>query len=245
MNKYKEYMKKIEDEQFLISMVPVEELLRFGYEIGLDENSRVLDLCCGYGTVLKVWSEAFGIYGVGVDCNKKFINVGEKRLKEAQITNVKLICEDVTKYVDNEKYDVVICSETFGDITGTMKLGEKFLKSSGIIAYQRLYSKVQNPPKELVDFDEGLMTLTQCNKIFNELGLYIVSMASDSVGKWEHYTINWCGKRDLKALRKRSDDEQMKQWIDKWYSMYFDYRRQYEGQVLFGLQRVLEENKEL
>jgi len=30
----------------------------------------------------------------------------------------------------------------------------------------------------------------------------------------------------------------LKEWIDKWYNMYFDYRRQYEGQALFGLQRI-------
>ncbi|MBQ3598379.1 MAG: class I SAM-dependent methyltransferase, partial [Clostridia bacterium] len=67
MNEYKNYIKLIKDNDYLISMVPVEELLRFGYEIGLNEKSKVLDLCCGYGTVLKIWSEAFGISGVGVD----------------------------------------------------------------------------------------------------------------------------------------------------------------------------------
>lgn len=55
MNSYKDYIKTLEDNAYLISMVPVEELLRFGYEIGLNQNSKVLDLCCGYGTVLKVY----------------------------------------------------------------------------------------------------------------------------------------------------------------------------------------------
>ena len=61
MNHYSHYVSMLEDNAHLISMVPVEELLRFGYELGLNENMKVLDLCCGYGTVLKVWSEAFGI----------------------------------------------------------------------------------------------------------------------------------------------------------------------------------------
>lgn len=61
MNNYSNYIYMLEDNAHLISMVPVEELVRFGYEIGLKEDRKVLDLCCGYGTLLKVWSEAFGI----------------------------------------------------------------------------------------------------------------------------------------------------------------------------------------
>lgn len=35
MNNYKDYLYMLEDNAHLISMVPVEELIRFGYEIGL------------------------------------------------------------------------------------------------------------------------------------------------------------------------------------------------------------------
>ncbi len=143
----------LEDNGYLISMVPVEELLRFGWEIGLDENSRVLDLCCGYGTLLKVWSEAFGIRGVGVDRNQEFLTIGKERLKKSGVSQVELVCGDVTVYQDERKYDVVVCSETFGSIPETLSLGERFLKSGGLLAYQRLYAKTENPPQELIDFD--------------------------------------------------------------------------------------------
>lgn len=78
MMNYKNYIKKLEDSEHLISMVSVDEILRFGYSIGLNENSCVLDLCCGYGTVLKIWSEAFGISGVGVDHNDERIKKAKK-----------------------------------------------------------------------------------------------------------------------------------------------------------------------
>lgn len=128
-------LKYIEDNQFLISMVPVEEILRLGYELGLNENSKVLDLCCGYGTVLKVWSEVFGISSTGVDICKDFIHIGKKRLKESNIDTVTLIHKDVTKYKDDIKYDVVICSETIESIENTFQLGQKFLKKGGTMLY--------------------------------------------------------------------------------------------------------------
>lgn len=144
-------LKYIEDNQYLISMVPVEEVLRLGYELGLNENSRVLDLCCGYGTVLKVWSEAFGISGVGVDICKDFIHIGKKRLKESGIDSIKLLHKDVTKYKDDTKYDVVICSETIESIENTFQLGEKFLKKGGTLLYQKVFALLPMYQKSLMN----------------------------------------------------------------------------------------------
>lgn len=228
----------IEDNRYLISMVPVEELLRFGWEAGLNENSMVLDLCCGYGTLLKVWSGTFGIYGVGVDRNKEFLTIGQERLKKSKSSRVELLLGDVTVYQDDRKYDVVVLSETFGSIPETLALGERFLKPGGMLAYQKLYAKTENPPQELIDFDGEVLPLSELNRIFNELGFYITSMASDSVGMWENYVFHWSGKRDLQQLAENRENKTLENRIRRWHEMYFKYRRQYEGQALFGLERV-------
>ena len=52
-------------------------------------------------------------------------------------------------------------------------------------------------------------------------------------GMWEHYVVNWCGKR----LWEEGADPA---WIKTWYDMYFDYRRQYEGQAMFALREIKE-----
>lgn len=239
MNYWEEYLSVLEDNAHLISMVPVEELLRFGYEIGLKSGDTVLDLCCGYGTLLKVWSRAFHICGTGVDMNEEFWAVGRDRLQKNEIRDITLVCGDVTTYQDNKKYDVVICSETISSIPETLLLGEKFLKAGGVLGYQKLYSKVDNPPQELIDFDEEVLTLFELNAIFNQQGFQMISMASDNTGMWEHYVLNWSGKRDLLQLSQNENDENLRAWIQKWYNMYFKYRRQYEGQALFGLQKIL------
>ncbi len=240
MNYYEEYLSVLEDNAHLISMVPVEELMRFGYELGLQEGDTVLDLCCGYGTLLKVWNEAFRICGTGVDLNEEFLSVGRDRLQRNRIRDITLICGDVTTYHDNKKYDVVICSETISSIPETLSLGKKFLKTGGVLAYQKIYSKVDNPPQELVDFDKEVLTLSELNSIFNQQGFQMTSMASDSMGMWERYVLNWSGKRDLLQLSQNEKDENLRSWIQTWYNMYFKYRRQHEGQALFGLQRILD-----
>lgn len=234
---YNQIIKQCEENSKLISMISVEEILRFGYSIGLNEDSRVLDLCCGYGTHLKVWNKGFGISGIGLDLCDEFISEGQQVLKSEGIEKVKLIKQDIMAYETNEKFDVVILSETFGSIQETIKIGEKYVKEKGLLVYCKLYSKVQNPPQELIDFDEEVLPMNELNRIFRECGYYITHLASDKNADWERY-ITWSGRRDLAKLKNNPDNVELKKWIEKWYEMYFLYRREYEGQALFGLERI-------
>lgn len=237
LNTYKNMINEIEDNQYLISMVPTQEILRVGYELGLNENSKVLDLCCGYGTVLKVWNEAFGILGVGVDICKDFIHTGKKRLKESNIDSVKLIHKNVTKYKDDTKYDIVICSETIDSIENTFQLGEKFLKKDGTLLYQKVFSTVPDVPKELDEFDGGVFPLTELNKIFNDLGYYITHFATGTENDWNRY-YTWSVRRDINKLRKKPNNQEQKERVDYWNYMHFKYRMPFENQALFGLQKL-------
>ena len=237
VNTYKSILGEIEDNQYLISMVPVEEILRLGYELGLNKNSRVLDLCCGYGTVLKVWSEAFGISGVGVDICNDFIHTGKKRLKNNGIKSVKLIHKDVTKYQDDDKYDIVICSETIDSIENTFQLGEKFLKKGSTLLYQKVFATVEDVPQELDEFDGGVYPLTKLNRIFNDLGYYITHFATGTENDWNRY-FTWSVRRDIEKLRKKPNNQEQKERVDYWNTMHFKYRMLFENQALFGLQKL-------
>ena len=236
---YSETLAKFEDNNHIIALISVDEVLRFGYEAGFNENTRILDLCCGYGTMLKVWSQAYGISGVGVDMQKRFVEKGTERIKQAGVEDkIKLVVGDVLAYEDNEKYDVVLCSETFcSTIEETLAIGEKFLKDDGLLVYHKIFSKVPNPPQELIDFEGEVLPLTQLNQVFNGLGYYISYMVSDSDSKWENYIFSDI-KKSYDKLKSDPNDEQSRQWIDKWTSMYFEYRRPYQGQGLFGLVKL-------
>lgn len=217
-------------------MVSIDEIVRLGYSLELSESHNVLDLCCGYGQVLKTWHEAFGINGVGVDICKDFIETGRRRLEEAKINKINLVECDVLQYQDERKYDIVICSETFDSIENTLKLGEKYLKENGIIVYCKTYSKVDNPPQALEDFEGKLYTMNELNVHFNKLGYYITHLASDSTSDWERY-ITLEARRNLLNLKNKPNDPSKKEWADQWNEMYYKYRRKYEGQALFGLQK--------
>ena len=129
--------------------------------------------------------------------------------------------------------------EFFGDIQdikGTISLLEKHSKPNSKLIFGRLYSKVDNPPKELTDFDGEIETLDVINRKIRECGYNIVAIASDTDAQWENY-VTWSAKRDIEHLRKFPDDEKTKEWLNKWYDVYFKYRRLYEGWALFGIEK--------
>lgn len=66
-------LNRIHESQFLISMTPITGIVEIGLSSGISDSSTMLDLCCGYGEMLKIWYEAFGIQGIGVDIYGKFI----------------------------------------------------------------------------------------------------------------------------------------------------------------------------
>ena len=186
---------------------------------------------------MKVWNEAFGITGVGVDICKEFIYLGKRRLKNCNVSGIELIHKDVTRYSDKTKYDIVICSETIDTIENTFQLGEKFLKKDGILFYQRVFSNVQDVPKELDEFDCGVYSLTKLNKIFNDLGYFITHFATGTENDWNRYYTRSV-RRDVAKLCKNPKNEQLKQRIDYWNYMQFKYRMPYENQALFGLKNI-------
>jgi ubiquinone/menaquinone biosynthesis C-methylase UbiE len=231
---YKQILATLEESKHFISMVSAERVIELGYNLGLDENSTVLDLCCGFGETLKLWSEAFGISGVGVDRVAEFIEQGKTRLTSERVN---LIVGDVLEYRDEHKYDIVMCTENLWNIGGSINFLERFVKPGGKLVFGRLYSKIPAPPKELTDFDGELQTLGDIYETVKNCGYYITAMASDTTAEWERY-ITWSAKRDLEQLRQERDNSELASWIDKWYRIYFDYRRPYEGWAMFGIEKL-------
>ena len=139
---YNDYLHICDESKYLISMTTPERIVNLGLRLGFCSETKVLDLCCGYGEMLKIWNDVFDIQGVGVDICNEFIEIGKKRQRD--IDKIELICANVLDYEDNVKYDVVCCTEFFGDIQdikGTISLLEKHSKPNSKLIFGRLYSK--------------------------------------------------------------------------------------------------------
>jgi SAM-dependent methyltransferase len=235
---YANLLKTLDDEKYLINMVSVEDIIRLGASLGLNKTSRVLDLCCGYGTMLKIWRDVFGISGVGIDRDSSFIEAGSKRLPDDAI---RLVCGDVLLHSSDVLYDVVVCTELSTGLFNTFHDGisflEQFLKPSGILVFGKLFSEIQAPPKELVDFDGRLPTLNEIYDEVRQSGYFITSLVSGDRASWERY-VTRDSKISLSKMRQNPDDISLASWAEKWQRMYFTYRRHYESWGLFGVEKL-------
>jgi SAM-dependent methyltransferase len=238
---YSKIISACEERKHLVSMVPIERIIELGYNIGLGADTTALDLCCGFGTMLKIWSEAFGISGTGVDREPEFIKIGKARLTSERVT---LICDDVLRYSSAVRFGVVLCTElsdgidgTFSNLGDSISFLERYAEPNGTLIFGKAFSKIENPPQELVEFEGELPTLGELNRDIRALGYHFTAMATDTHAEWErHITSN--ARAAIQHLRERPDDADFAAWDDKWYRIYFEQRRRYEGWGLFAIEKI-------
>jgi hypothetical protein len=56
-----------------MNMTPISGIIEIGISSEMNELSTVLDLCCGYGELLKIWHTALEICGTGGDICSEII----------------------------------------------------------------------------------------------------------------------------------------------------------------------------
>lgn len=234
-------LKYFYENKYLISMTPADKLIEAGIVLGLNEKSNVLDLCCGYGEMLKLWAESFNIKGTGVDLCSEYINIGKHRLIDKHLhKNITLTAENVQSYVSDEKFDVAcLCGvgDLFGGITGHISMLEKFIKPTGKLVIAECFLNSSPVPLELIDFEGELYTLAEIYKMFSAKGWYISYISTGTNADWERY-ISQDAQHTLERIRKNPDNKKERDWLGKWYNMYFKYRRKYEGWGFFVLERI-------
>lgn len=93
-------------------------------------KSRVLDLGCGRGVLLKNLSDEKSIYGVGVDTDSKKITGCIKRGVNAYQGNIESILDE---FPDNN-FDMVICSRTVQELTQPANIIFEALRVGRVLA---------------------------------------------------------------------------------------------------------------
>jgi len=117
-----------------------------------------------------------------------------------------LICTDVFNWITDKKYDFAcLCGEEFGGIESTLRLLEKYIKPDGKLIIGTRFSRVDNPPAELIEFEGETLSLNDIYQVFYINGYFITSMSTDTHNEWERY-ITWSARRNLTAYKNDPDD---------------------------------------
>jgi cyclopropane fatty-acyl-phospholipid synthase-like methyltransferase len=240
---YNEIIERIDSNSHMVSMVPVDKIIEMGYILKFNENTRILDLCCGYGEMLKILGQVYKINGKGIDIAKEFVEEGNKRLFESALSNnIILECNDIMK-CNETSYDVVICTEPyiFGNVENAIEILEKYIKPNGKIVIGTLVSIEKDIPQELIDFDgDNLHTEYELYETFLKNNYAISYIGRSTQGEWDKY-FAWSSKRiinDYQSSKTNEEKRKQKEWLNKWHTMYSKYRIKYEQWCLYAIEKI-------
>jgi SAM-dependent methyltransferase len=184
----------------LVNPTSPEKVIRVGEAAGLAPGQRVIEFGAGYGEVLALWAERFGIFGVGVEvrpaaCRRAWAKMVERGVAE----QIEIIEGDGAQCaLDPGSFDVAACVGAgfiFGGFRETVPALARMVRPGGRLIIGEPYWKSRFVPPEVVA-DEGYPVLHE-HELFdvaNEAGFELEFVARASEDDWDRYeATNWLG----------------------------------------------------
>ena len=134
-------------EEIQIPPDSIREIFRL---VDLGKNDTFYHLGCGDGTSLSIARQEFNVKdAVGIDNSKKMIDLAKKKIKEENITNVKLIEHDI---LDTELDDANVILCWFMDVEILEKIMDKFKKLRNDVRIITIWAPLPGCIPQKVDF---------------------------------------------------------------------------------------------
>ena len=95
----------------LVNPSSPEKVVKIGHVLGLNENSRVIEFGCGYGEILALWAEHFGVSGVGIDIRQHACDRARQKMFDRGFADrIEIVCANGAEYeFEEHAYDVAAC----------------------------------------------------------------------------------------------------------------------------------------
>lgn len=226
----------------LINPTSPEKVIKIGKILRLHPESRVIDFGCGYGELLALWGENFGISGVGIDIREHACQRARQRIKNAGLTErIEITCENGAEYSFLDRhYDAAVCtgaSFIWGKFSAALKVLSTAVHAKGKIVIGEPYWLRDEIPaayrQQLDDVYSEHELLGQIRAADLELE-YLVRASNDDWDRYEaenwHGLVRWLEENPghpervsvIKHLRKNQEE-------------YLQFGRQYLGWEIFVL----------
>lgn len=220
----------------LVNPTSPEKILKVGQALGLTEGSRVIDFGTGFGEVLALWADAFGIRGVGIDirplaCQRARAKMAARGLAD----RIEIVCGSASEYkFEPHAYDVAAClgaSFVWGGFQPTVHRLKDALRPGGRIVIGEPYWRTPAVPP---DYSRHEATVFTENELFQQAraeGMDVLYVVRASEDDWDRYeTDNWRGL--LAWLEENPDHAERAQVLDTLRTSQDEYTRW--GRAYFG-----------
>ena len=253
-----------EREMELVNPISPDKVLRAGEAARLKRGSRVVEYGCGYGEVLALWAERFGVSGLGIDFRPKACERARQKMaarREAWPGRIEIACADAAGYpVEPGGYSVAACVGAsfiwrgFRPALQNMKpappqapakiridtirkgLGAG-VRPGGRIVIGEPYWRTAGVPPEYSRGEAGVHTEFELLQIIRAEGFDLEYVVRASQDDWDRYEAgNWQGLvRWLEENPDHPDRGEVSAHLRESQDEYLRYAREHLGWALYVL----------
>lgn len=230
----------------LVNPISPKKVIKVGELLGLNPNSRVIEFGCGYGEILALWAEAFGISGVGIELRDFACERARKKMIAKGLADrIEIICEDGAKYKFEEgAFDVAACiGATFiwDDFQSCIKAIKPAVHSKGKLAIGETYWLKERVPPEYAKGEKTTYAESELLRMIREEEYDLEYIARATHNEWDNYvTMDWYGY--LRWIEQNPNHPEREEVIRHFHmdqDKYLKYDREYMGWAIYVLTPIV------
>lgn len=224
-----------------------EKILTIGGILGIDRNSRIVDFGCGYGELLALWAERFGISGIGIDVSPRACDHAKTKMEKRGLAErIEIVCQNASEYTFRQhSFDAALCiGATFiwGGYRQTIQAMRNAIHSGGKLVIGEVYWLKGNVPEEYLNgpaptdtkYEYELLQITHEEWFDLE---YLVRASHDDwdgyeAGKWRGL-VQW-----IEENPNHPERQQVIEHLHKIQDEYLRYEREYLGWAMYVLNPI-------
>lgn len=225
--------------------ISLHKMTQAGALLNLQEGSRVIDFGCGYGEILALWAERFGIHGVGVEVRPYACERAEAKMRQRGVADrVEIVCASGAEYeFQPGSFDLAIClGATFiwGGYAGALQAMQQAVHPTGRLAIGEEYWLSEAVPTAYLRQEEGALQEWEILAATRQAGWELSYVVRASRSDWDRYEGDrWQGALHwLQEHPQRPEREDVLARLRRGQDAYLTYGRAYMGWAVYLLQRL-------
>lgn len=226
----------------LVNPTSEEKILRVGKVLALQPGQRVIDFGCGFGEMLALWGENFGISGIGIDIRPYACGrARQKMLDRGLSARVEIVCGSGSEYrFEPHSFDVAACigaSFIWGGFGPSLRAMREAIRPRGKLVIGEPYWLSESVPAAYRLQEKDVLTEYELLQIARRAGFDFETIVRASAEDWDRYECsNWQGL--LRWIEENPDHPERQEVIDHLHASqeeYTRFARQYFGWAIYIL----------
>lgn len=175
----------------IMNPITPEKLLAAGQAAGFRENTRVVEVGCGNGTILALWGRKYGVSGLGIEVRKDACSRAEQTLQDIDAWDqIEIQCMDAREYVPSEPFDCAAsigASHIWGGFTATLDALMNLVTDEGTIIIGDRCWRCEHVPPEFAREWTDVLTGYEILSAVRDVGLDVTTVIRADVNDWDRY----------------------------------------------------------